>query len=257
MNTLDLSQKHTLSLAQEPSGVGVLDKITLILRTLQTDSLTLQQVAERTQIPRPTAHRLILALEHHGLVQRRDTLPLSYQVGPFFQELSHDSQLQHLTHTALPLLTQLRDETGLSAQIFVPEDNIRRCIAAVEPTQGLRDTVPAGSRLSLSAGSAARVFHAWQELLPSQVHLNPSVFDQSDLATVRNQGWAHSVGEREPGVGSVSAPVFQYEPQPARTIAALSLSGPALRFEHDTTVRTLASAVQQAATTLSTQMSHQ
>jgi DNA-binding IclR family transcriptional regulator len=56
-------------------------------------------------------------------------------------------------------------------------------------------------------------------------------------------GWASSAGEREPGVGSVSAPIF--EPLGA-LIAVVSLSGPEQRIGRITAKR-YASAVVEAA----------
>jgi len=50
--------------------------------------------------------------------------------------------------------------------------------------------------------------------------------DPALLADVRRNGWAATVGEREPGVASVSAPVRVGD----QVIAALSVSGPAERL---------------------------
>jgi len=46
------------------------------------------------------------------------------------------------------------------------------------------------------------------------------------MARIRRQGWAASVGERESGLASVSAPVRG----PEGLLAAVSISGPARRF---------------------------
>ena len=55
------------------SGVGVLDKSVRILALLAEDGATsLAGVVEATGIPRPTAHRLLAALEAHHLVARSD-----------------------------------------------------------------------------------------------------------------------------------------------------------------------------------------
>jgi DNA-binding IclR family transcriptional regulator len=47
------------------------------------------------------------------------------------------------------------------------------------------------------------------------------------LAAVRRRGWAQSVGEREPGVASVSAPIRSSS---GRVVAAVSVSGPIERL---------------------------
>ena len=80
---------------------------------------------------------------------------------------------------------------------------------------------PAPGRL---AGSAAQVLLAW-EAEPAGVA--ETVFSARTLADVRRRGWAHSVGEREAGVASVSAPVRDAA---GRLVAAVSVSGPAERL---------------------------
>ena len=66
------------------------------------------------------------------------------------------------------------------------------------------------------------------------------------FAAVRRRGWAQSVGEREPGVASVSAPVRGHD---GAVIAAISVSGPIERLGAQPG-RRLARAVVAAAETL-------
>jgi DNA-binding IclR family transcriptional regulator len=79
----------------------------------------------------------------------------------------------------------------------------------------------------MHAGSAAQVLLAWEE--PDRLHrgLVGARFNAQVLAGVRRRGWAHSVGEREPGVASVSAPV---RGPAGRVVAAVSVSGPIERL---------------------------
>ena len=49
-----------------------------------------------------------------------------------------------------------------------------------------------------------------------------------ELADIRNQGYAASLGERTPGLGSLSAPVVNHR---GRILAALSLAIPEIRFK--------------------------
>ena len=101
------------------------------------------------------------------------------------------------------------------------------CVAAADRPSGLRDSVPVGAALSMQAGSAAQVLVAWEDAERLLADLVGARFDARILASVRRRGWAQSVGEREPGVGSVSAPV---RGPSGRVIAAISVSGPLERL---------------------------
>ena len=57
--------------------------------------------------------------------------------------------------------------------------------------------------------------------------LRDARFTATVLSGVRRRGWAQSVGEREPGVASVSAPV---RGPSGRVVAAVSISGPIQRL---------------------------
>ena len=130
-------------------------------------------------------------------------------------------------YTAGPVLNWLHETTGESAQLYRRQGDERICVAAAERLSGLRDSVPIGSVLSMQAGSAAQVLLAWEE--PDRLHrgLMGARFTATMLAGVRRRGWAQSVGEREPGVASVSAPV---RGPSGRVVAAVSVSGPLERL---------------------------
>ena len=187
------------------SGVGVLDKAALVLGALETGPTTLAGLVSATGLARPTAHRLAVALEHHRLVSR--DLQGRFILGPRLGELASAAGEDRLLATAGPVLARLRDITGESAQMFRRQGDYRICVATAERTSGLRDSVPVGTQLTMGAGSAAQVLLAWEEPDRMQRGLRGSRYSAVALAAVRRRGWAHSVGEREPGVASVSAPV--------------------------------------------------
>jgi DNA-binding IclR family transcriptional regulator len=201
------------------SGVGVVDKSVAILDALAVQGrATLGELVEATGIPRPTAHRLAAALAAHGLVGRdeRGGFRLGVRLAAWGGRV--ESLPPALIDHAQPVLADLSDETGESAQLYVRDGEHRVCVAAVDRPSGLRDTVPVGAQLSLSAGSGAKVLLAWSD--PATW---PPGTDAVAIRGVRQRGWAASVAEREPGVASVSAPVRDGD---GSTIAALSVSGP-------------------------------
>lgn len=204
------------------SGVGVLDKAVHILSALESGPASLASLVAATGLARPTAHRLAVALEHHRMVTR--DAQGRFVLGPRLGELATAAGEDRLLATANPVLAQLRDQTGESTQLFRRQGDSRVCVASAERLSGgLRDVVPVGSALPMTAGSGAQVLLAWEE--PERLHrgLRQAKFTATTLAQVRRRGWAQSVGERERGVASVSAPV---RGPGNRVIAAISVSGP-------------------------------
>ncbi|WP_042424914.1 IclR family transcriptional regulator [Streptacidiphilus anmyonensis] len=210
---------------EKTSGVGVLDKATAILGALEAGPASLAGLVAATGLARPTAHRLAVALERHRLVAR--DMEGRFVLGPRLGELSAAVGEDRLLVAAGPVLTRLRDATGESAQIYRRQGEDRICVAAVERLSGLRDTVPVGVTLPMKAGSAAQILLAWEE--PERLHLGlrGARFTATALSGVRRRGWAQSVGEREPEVASVSAPV---RGPSGRVVAAVSVSGPVERL---------------------------
>lgn len=207
------------------SGVGVLDKAALVLGALEAGPATLAGLVQITGLARPTAHRLAVALEHHRLVAR--DMQGRFILGPRLAELAAAAGEDRLLAAAGPVLARLRDITGESAQLFRRQGEGRVCVAAAERPTGLRDTIPVGTQLTMQAGSAAQILLAWEE--PERLHrgLQGAKFTAATLSAVRRRGWAQSVGEREPGVASVSAAVRSPS---GKVVAAVSVSGPIERL---------------------------
>jgi DNA-binding IclR family transcriptional regulator len=181
-------------------GVGVLDKAVLVLDVLEVEPRSLAELVDVTGLPRATAHRLATALEEHGLVRRdgEGRFTLGTRLVALGRAATEAFPLAGAAHKAL---RELRDATEESVQLFVPEADSRVCIAALQSPHGLRTIVPLGASLPLlGLGSGARV-------LSGQLGA---------------QGWTESVGEREAGVASVSAPILDR----GSIIAAVSVSGP-------------------------------
>jgi DNA-binding IclR family transcriptional regulator len=79
----------------------------------------------------------------------------------------------------------------------------------------------------MQAGSAAQILLAWEDADKLHRTLTNARFTAAHLSAVRRRGWAQSIGEREPGVASVSAPVRGPN---NKVIAAVSISGPIERL---------------------------
>ncbi|CAN5283141.1 IclR family transcriptional regulator [soil metagenome] len=191
-----------------------------VLHAVAESPCGLADLCERTGLPRATAHRLAAGLEVHRLLAR--DADGRWLLGPGISELSahvHDPLLS----AGAAVLPRLREITGESVQLYRRDGTGRICIASLEPAAGLRDTVPVGARLPMTAGSGAKVLLAYSDLATQQAVLPSAKFTDRTLAEVRKRGWAQSAAERESGVASVSAPVRDAK---GLVIAAVSVSGP-------------------------------
>ena len=186
------------------TGVGVLDKAMVVMRAVSDAPRGLAELQASTGLPRATAHRLASALEAHGLL-RRDASG-RFELGHGLVALGQLSANRFpLVDVARPVATALRDATGEAVQVFVREGSQRRCVLSLESAHGLRWIVPEGSLLPIEVGSSGRLLEGER---------------------ARN-GWMQSVGEREAGVASVSAPIHTAD---GAIIGALSVSGPVERL---------------------------
>jgi DNA-binding IclR family transcriptional regulator len=183
---------------------GVVDKVASILDALASGPASLNDVVARTALPRATAHRLALALCRHGLVGRDDEgrFVLGLRMIGLGRAAADAMPLRAL---ARPALEALRDQTGESVQLYVPDEGGRRCVVSLQSPHGLRWIVAEGALLPMDRGSAGKV-----------------------LSGATGPGtWAESVEEREPGVVSVSGGIHG---SAGVLIGAVSVSGPVERL---------------------------
>jgi DNA-binding IclR family transcriptional regulator len=213
------------------TGVGVLDRSVTLLDLLADGPRTLRWLSDASALPRPTAYRLLVALEAHRLVARDATG--AFRLGPRLTELAvRAGPAVDLAALAGPVLTRLHEATGESVQLYVRSGDRRLCIAARDAGTGLRDSVAVGALLPLDAGSGGKVLLAWSQPADAPAAGTqpggalPGGVRPAELAAVRKRGWAASVAEREPGVASVSAPVLA----DGVLLGALCISGPASRI---------------------------
>ena len=211
------------------TAVGVLDRCVAVLGAVEGGARSFTDVVERTELARPTAHRLIQGLEDHGFLVHVGGF--GYVLGPRLLGLAATAMRDlPLRDLARPVLERLARSTGESVQLFVRDRDRRICVDAAESDSELRTIVEVGSSLPLTKGSAGKVFLAWtgdhDRARLTGTADNPARLEQQ-VATARRRGWADSVSERAPGVASVSAPIFGSD---GFLLAAISVSGPASRL---------------------------
>lgn len=200
------------------SGIKVLDRAVAIMMAAANRPSSLSELCDTTGLPRATVHRLATALEAHRILSR--TPDGRWSAGPALP-----GNRDHLIEIARPIMQALCAATGESVQLYQHTGNTRTCVAAVEPEQGLHNVVPVGRELPLTHGSAAHVIAAFERT--DAASIDGASFSNAQLDAVREQGYAESIEERETGLASISAPIFDNQ---GTLMAVLSVSGSSERF---------------------------
>lgn len=248
---------------QRGTPVLVVKKVARILDAFEQSGpeLTAAEISRTSGLPRSTLGRLLLSLVHQEILERhvdryRPGRRLLFWGSP--QALHH-----HLAHTAQPILDQLRNETGETTLLFVPQGDLRE-IVAMAPTHHLVVyAVRTGQLLPLHAGSGGRALLAYDAELTERV-LSSELTSFSDstitdavklhrnLDQVRREGVTVSLGERTAGVAGISAPVFGLD---GEVCASIGVAGPAQRFT-DSNIRSWRALVLGAGRALSRLLTH-
>jgi DNA-binding IclR family transcriptional regulator len=199
-------------------GVAAVERAFSILNAFRAgdSSLTLNELARRTGMYKSTILRLITTLVHeHCIVRLHDG---SYQLGSMLLHWGglYQAALRLDDHVP-PILRRLVQETGEGASFFTREGELRVCLFRVDSPRSIRDHVHTGDLLPLDRGAAGRVLAGF----------DPALTDPAKFPT---QPLIATVGEREPDIAAIAAPVFG----PHGSLrGALAISGPAVRFSLD------------------------
>lgn len=224
---------------QADSGASGVIAVTRALRLLEAFGmddahLSLAELSRRTGMHKTTALRIArtLAADNY-LVQREDG---NWRLGRAAGWLGACYQATFDVHDVVePVLRELTVQTGESASFYVREGNQRTCLARVDGPRTIRHHVRVGVGLPLELGAPGRVILAF------------SGEPGEPYEAIRQRGYHLSLGEREPEVSSVSAPVFGMQ---WRLLGSVCISGPTSRLSRERLLE-LAQTVIQAANQLS------
>lgn len=179
-----------------------LERAAAILDAVGRAALSASELSRQTGLSVSTAHRLALQMADYGFLRRTESG--AFRLGDRFVRSA-------LENAGLPVLQELRDRTGETAQLWVRRGDERVCLLSADSRHELRAILPVGARLPLPQGSSGRLLAA----------------DDESLAELAAQGWIESIGTRTPGLGSISAPVQTDE----GIIAAVCLAMPLARVK--------------------------
>lgn len=199
------------------TGVAAVERALAIVAAVESADapITLADLARKTGFYKSTILRLLGSLDGAGYIVRlsdgRYDLGLTaFRLGTAFERKNT------LQRYVMPALRGLVAQGTESASFHVRQgSDTRLCLFRVNSSHATLDRVEAGGSYPLRAGAGGHI------LLAFAGEPGPR-YD-----AIRAEGWATSLGERDPSCAAVAAPVFG----PGRQlIGVLSLSGPRERF---------------------------
>ncbi|WP_233880339.1 IclR family transcriptional regulator [Virgibacillus halodenitrificans] len=215
----------------------------LDLFTEENPELTLKDIADRSRLPKPTAYRMLTALEVSGfLYKTKETEHDSkYRLGLKLLELGQlVSDNLEVRGIALPFMKQLAEEINEVIHLVIVNGSEATYIEKVESTRALRLYTRIGKSSPLHSGSGPKLLLAFlpkekQDEILSKSELGsitnkPISVEKlrEELSTIRNTGYSYSIGEQDADTTGISYPIYDYS---NKVIAALAVSGLSSHFE--------------------------
>jgi DNA-binding IclR family transcriptional regulator len=224
----------TTSIAEQdaaPGGAAAVDRALTLLQAFRAGDppLTLAVLAQRTQLYKSTVLRLLASLEHAMLIERTEAG--LYVLGRGVARLHYVyAESYSLERVVMPELRRLVTTTGESAAFHVQwgtgSQAQRMSLLRVDSPQPIRDHYKAGDMLPMQGGVGAKVLIAFG----ADKALAQAQKNQKLLADIRKKGYHAAVGDRDPDVAGVSAPVFKKEGTTRALAGSLILTMPATRY---------------------------
>lgn len=201
-------------------------------------SVNLAECAKLLDVPRSSAHRLLVTLVSTGMVDRTDDG--RYELGMRMFEIGALAPgRRRLYEASSSSLEELVTITGMAAQLSVLDGTEVICLVRAHRDSGGGEETRAGSRSAAHATAAGKVLLADQDArltaqmvargldrLTRHTVVVPSVF-YAELGKARSNGMATEREELRLGHGSVAVPVVGSS---GAAIAALSIGGPVARM---------------------------
>ena len=246
---------------------SVLDRALNILECLahSPGGLQLYVIAERLDMPRSAAHRMLADLARLGYVEQ-DPVSEVYRLTLKISALGQTFlSLNGILDIAQPILEALAEKAGELVRLSIVSDERLTWVAKAQGARtGFRYDPDAGAEAHLASTSSG---HAWlstmsdeeavrlvsrqgfgdlRQLGPNAVMTVQALLRRLEAA--RRDGYALVVENSAPGLSAISTPIRTRDG--TRTIGVLSIAGPSMRLPEDR-LRALAPDLLAAASELS------
>lgn len=247
---------------KSPYRVQVLDRALAALEVLAgcASECSLVEICRTLKLHKSTAHRLMMVLEQHRMVDKNPDTG-RYRLGLKLFELGSKAiAALDLRRHAKPYLDRLQRELGETVFFCLLDEGQVFYIEKLESQQSVRTACTVGSRApayctavgkamlaELTEAEVNQIVRRWglKTITPNTITTNSAL--KAELKAIRCRGYAIDNEEKELGLRCVSAAVRGDQ---GKLLAALSVSGPAFRVTQER-VPEIGRAVMQAAMDLS------
>jgi DNA-binding IclR family transcriptional regulator len=219
----------------EPETSGqMLDRFVSVLSCFSVHApvATAAEIRARTGLPPTTTNRLLRSLVDRGVLsQDRRGYKLSLRFVGWAEVAKAGSDL---VEASTPILSALRDRSGESTGLALLDNDCRYVINNCSSRKSIVFHTEIGQTLPLHAGSGGKVILAFnnQQLDVKRLKklASGTITSRANLAKelelIRKRGWAYAQSEREDGLNSVAAPVFDS----GGLIGSMTIGGPSFRM---------------------------
>lgn len=227
--------------SQESGAVRSVVTALHVLEQLSRRPLGVSDLSRALGVPKTTVHRSLRTLDQAGWVRPLDRDPAKWVLtGRSLTVGLAGSTEGNLREIARTELTRLRDATGETVHLVVPDVPDLVVVARVDGTHSLRTFLPLGTHAPLHATASGRALLAamadadvaavldagLERFTPSTLHDRQEVL--REIEQTRARGYAVNAAEWRSGIAAVGVSITTRSGGP---VAALAVSMPLSRFE--------------------------
>lgn len=228
---------------EQANTIKAIDRVIDILEcfTPEKPELGISEISRITGMYKSTVFRIIQTLVNRGmLVQNPDTKRVMLGFKVFELGTVAGSNIE-VRRVARPFMEELGDRTRETINLSIEHMGERVCIEMVESKEAVRNFVQVGMRGPLYLGATGKVLLAFMP--PEEIERVLQKLDEKNvkrqdllaqLEEIRKKHYSVSRDERVVGAAAVCAPVKDHT---NKVVAALTVSGPTMRFPADQVIK--------------------
>lgn len=232
------------AVTRDKNFIALTDKVFGVLEAFSQNPkapVTLEEITQSVGLAKTTVHRLLYSMKKIGYVEQNELSGKYFLAQKFFELGRAVLPYQRVANLAVPLLENLRIRCGESVHVAVLDKGFITFVAVLESQNPYRCAATIGEMNyahSTAVGKCLLAHLCEEDVeniirevgLPKMARNTITSGTQllDELGRVRQEGVAVNIEENIDGVICVAAPIRD---QTGETIAALSVSGPAIRME--------------------------